>query len=177
MKNILFVLLFIPVVLAQDAPSKFPKTSIDINNVRIPPSNVVYNPSDGTYDILGQSNAFLGKDSLYFGTPGDSVSDVTANFYWNELSLTRHDTGSVVALGGFADSILGFYYNPNLALWDTLRFIDADGNRVKILTGVSGGVSTWKVDLTRPYRVKVVLINYRAEYPARKTYISWSGRN
>jgi hypothetical protein len=153
----------------------------DKATTRLTQQDVLFNSYETTEEVLRtrpvEPNLFYGKDSLYFGTPGDSTSDITPDFVYGAMYLTAYDTLVGEANEALLDSLLGFYYNPNLALWDTLKFIDSDGNRVKILTGVSGSIKTWKADLIRPYRVKVVLINYRDAYLTRKSYISWSGRN
>ncbi len=118
------------------------------------------------------NNYFYAKDSVCFGTPGDSISsiDFECQFKYVYFSYQASATGN--------DSLLIESYNPALNAWDVtgVRANISDS----LFTTVVGLTSTkrlYLINMVRPIQVRITLINYRASTPTRKGYVSWVGKN
>lgn len=118
------------------------------------------------------------KDSLYYGTPGDSVSNLKFNSLFKYTYFTYQDTGSTVTLGGLSDSAIVEAQNALTGEWYLVGIIDITTDAVSdSLIGTSGSIRKYLINEVKPYNVRIRLLNYRAAFPARKGYVVWSGEN
>lgn len=96
------------------------------------------------------------QDSLYFGTPGDSIWVYNFQGKYNFIEVAWTDTGLA------ADSVLPYLGIPGVTdtSWSLVGAVNLSTWNVE--TYIAPGLSTtkqWWIKTTRPYLVKLVLSN------------------